>query len=326
MSHNTILITGACGYIGSTLIPKLQQREYRCIAVDNLFYNQDVSKVLPTCKDNFYKIDCTSINFPVPSLEGKRLIDLIQESDVVVNLASLVGKTVCDNYPDKAEELNYRFVESLLGVMRPDQYLLNPDSNSSYGRTAPGEVADESYPCTPLSLYADTKLRAGLLVQQRGNAFIPRFATLAGYAPKFRSELLVNDLVRRAYFDKYISVFEPHARRNYMHVQDAADSIIFAIENRLDGIYNTGNDEINCTKLSLCEQIGERLHFSIDIDEVTKDSDQRDYEISSGKLYSTGWRPQYNLDDIVVELMTYFATLPRSSEERDKVIRSMRNA
>lgn len=324
--NRNILITGACGYIGSTLIPELQKLGYNCTAVDNLFYNQDVSQVLPTCKDKFYKIDCTSINFPVPSSEGRRLIALIEETDVVVNLSALVGKTVCDNYPDKAEELNYRFVESLLGIMRPDQYLVNPDSNSSYGKTGIGEVADESYSCTPLSLYADTKLRAGLLVNQRGNAFVPRFATLAGSAPKFRSELLVNDLVRRAYFDKYISLFEPHARRNYMHVKDAASSIIFAIENRLSGIYNTGNDDINCTKLQLCDKISERLHVRVEIDENTKDEDQRDYEISSGKLYSTGWRPKYDLDDMVVDLMSFYSTLPRKTGERDEITRTMRNA
>lgn len=316
-----VLVFGGAGYIGRVLIPTLQEKGHDVTCVDNLFYGQE----LPT-ECEAYVGDLTQLGFPLVDIGLKRLHSLIGRSDVIVNLAALVGKPVCDDFPDKAREINYNFVEALLPVLRDDQFLVQPDSNSAIGTTPEGVWADENYPTKPLSLYAETKEDAGKLAIQRGNAFVPRFATVFGTSPRMRMDLLINNLVYDAYFDKRLSVFEPNARRNYLHIKDAVGSIIFAIENRLSGLYNVGNDEINSTKLQLVEKIAEHLHVSIDIDEETEDDDKRDYLVSSQKIMDAGWTPQFSLDDGIKELMMYFSTLPRKTVERNEVIRSMRNA
>ena len=73
-----------------------------------------------------------------------------------------------------------------------------------------------------------------------------------------RTDLLVNFLVYETVKNKKITLFEPNFRRNFIHIKDVVDGIIFAINNfnKLKGnIYNLGLSNANITKLQLAKLI-----------------------------------------------------------------------
>ena len=58
-----------------------------------------------------------------------------------------------------------------------------------------------------------------------------RLATVFGYSYRMRTDLLVNNFVYTALKDKKLTLYEPHFRRNYIHVDDVVDAIIYSIKN-----------------------------------------------------------------------------------------------
>ena len=144
-----------------------------------------------------------------------------------------------------------------------------------------------------------------------GNVITFRLATVFGTAPRMRMDLLVNDFVYRAYSDKFIVLFESHFKRNYIHIRDIASVFFHAIENysTMKGEpYNVGLSNANLSKLELCERIKNHLpEFHIFESDIAKDPDKRDYIVSNDKIESTGWEPQFSIDDGIKELIKFYS-------------------
>ena len=83
-----------------------------------------------------------------------------------------------------------------------------------------------------------------------------------------------------------------------------------AINNiEVNQVYNLGNDSINCTKLVLAETISNTLSTSYSVIENQTDPDKRDYEVSSQKLYNTGFVPDVDLVTGIKELDAFYNVL-----------------
>ena len=106
------------------------------------------------------------------------------------------------------------------------------------------------------------------------NAISLRLATVFGVSYRNRIDLLVNFFVYNAVKFKKIKLFEPHFRRNYIHVKDVAYTFEHCLTNfdkMKSNIYNVGLSEANLTKLQLCESIKNFLpDFEIQIDKEEK--------------------------------------------------------
>ena len=100
-----------------------------------------------------------------------------------------------------------------------------------------------------------------------------------------RSDLLVNNFVYSSIKDKKLTLFEPHFRRNFIHVNDVVDGIIYSINNfnkLKTNVYNLGLSSANLSKLMLAKKIKKKLKFlKIKIIRNKKDPDQRDYFVSN---------------------------------------------
>jgi len=91
-----------------------------------------------------------------------------------------------------------------------------------------------------------------------GCSVIYRFATLYGLSTVVRSDLLLNDFVYRLIKQNSLEIFEPNARRTFIHVLDAAGSIFFALKNiraMSNNVFNVGDSKINLTKQDACIRI-----------------------------------------------------------------------
>jgi nucleoside-diphosphate-sugar epimerase len=135
-----------------------------------------------------------------------------------------------------------------------------------------------------------------------------------------RTDLLVNEFVYKAMTDKYIVVFEKHFKRNFIHIQDVANVFTHALENydsMKGNVYNVGLSDANLNKEELLEKI--KLYvpdFAVTYSDYYEDPDKRDYIVSNKKIESTGWSPNYSLEDGIQELMkTYQVLIPRMTSE-----------
>ena len=125
-----------------------------------------------------------------------------------------------------------------------------------------------------------------------------------------RSDLLVNNLVYLSLKDKKLKIFEPHFRRNFIHITDVVEAFVFAIKNfnlLKSNIYNLGLSSANITKIQLVRKIKNHIkHLKIEVVKNRKDPDQRDYFVSNRKIEKKGFKAVVTLESGISELTKYF--------------------
>lgn len=296
-----ILITGGAGYIGSILTPLLLANGHQVTVLDKFIHQQHT--LLNCCADRNFQVIRGDVR------EKGDLQRAINGQDFIIPLAAIVGFPACDADKTAAKTTNLEAIELLLSLRKKEQKILFPCTNSGYGIGSEEECTEES-PLNPISLYGRTKVAAEKLVLESGNSLTFRFATVFGASPFMRTDLLVNDFVYRAYFDKAVVIFEGGARRNWVHVRDAANAFLHGINNfeKMKGYpYNCGNSAINCTKRQLCEAVQRHIPSFVWYEAKNRqDPDKRDYIVSNSRLESTGWKAKYSLDDGIEELMKVY--------------------
>ena len=304
-----VLVTGGAGYIGSTLVPMLLDREYQVTVVDNFMFGQDSLSAV-----------CHNRNFELVrgDVRNKDLMrPLLSKADIIIPLAALVGAPLCDRDPLAATTTNKDAIVWMVGELGTEQRVVIPITNSGYGVGETGKFCTEETPMRPVSLYARDKVETERAVLNgHENAISLRLATVFGMAPRMRLDLLVNDFTYRAYYDRFIVLFEAHFKRNYIHVRDVSNAFLHAITNfeTMSGEpYNVGLSDANLSKWELCERIQQQLPKFVFLEsQVGKDPDQRDYIVSNEKIERTGFKPCFSLDAGIAELVKGFAMIRNS--------------
>jgi len=300
-----VLVTGGAGYIGSELVNKLLNlKKYKVTVVDKLIFNQSSMMEFNSNKNFLF------INEDVRTYN--KIKKIIEKNDIIVPLAALVGAPLCKQYPKETVEINYEAIKFLVNNVSFEQKIIYPVTNSGYGIGKKGEMCTEDSELKPISLYGKTKVDSEKVILSRENSVAFRLATVFGWSRRMRIDLLVNNFTYIAYKKKYIKLFEPHFRRNYVHVLDVVDSFIYAINNFdkiKNEVYNLGLSEANLTKEQLCKKIQEYiLDFKYEVSNEGTDEDKRDYFVSNKKIESAGFKPSRSLDYGIKELINNFKT------------------
>ena len=303
-----ILITGAAGYIGSVLVPILLQKGHEVIAVDNFMYKQ--TSLLDCCHfDNL-----TLINGDVR--DSELIEENLKKVDAILPLACLAGAPLCDKDPITAKAVNFEAIKTILEKRSPNQMVIFPTTNSGYGVGEKGIYCTEETPLRPVSIYGQLKVEIEKIILESGNSMTFRFATVFGVSPRMRLDLLVNDFTHRAYYDRFIVLFEAHFKRNYLHVRDAARAFEYGLENfeKMKGeAYNVGLSNANISKAELCEVIKTQIpNFYFSEAEIGEDVDKRDYIVSNEKIESAGFKTEHSLTYGIRELIKGFQIVKRS--------------
>ena len=298
-----VLVTGGAGYIGSVFVPELLKRNYQVTILDNFMYRQN--SLLDICYDS-------NLNIIVGDVRNKSVLkNQLKNHDIIIPLAAIVGAPACDKDLNLSKAINQEQIEDIAKWIGKDQFLLYPVTNSGYGIGEKDIYCTEESDLNPISHYGKTKVEGEKVLLEMGNVITFRLATVFGTAPRMRMDLLVNDFVYRAYSDKFIVLFESHFKRNYIHIRDIASVFFHAIENysTMKGEpYNVGLSNANLSKLELCERIKNHLpEFHIFESDIAKDPDKRDYIVSNDKIESTGWEPQFSIDDGIKELIKFYS-------------------
>jgi len=241
---------------------------------------------------------------------------LVAKADAIIPLAALVGAPLCNADKIGAETINYGAVVTLMKLLSKDQRVLMPITNSGYGVGEKDKACTEDSPLRPISLYGTTKVDAEKAALDRGNAISFRLATVFGMSPRMRIDLLVNDFVHRAVTDRAVVLFEPHFKRNYIHVRDVARAFLHGLA-RFDAMkdrpYNVGLSDANLSKWELCERIAKHVPGFVFMEApIGEDPDKRDYIVSNARIEATGFKPAHSLDDGIRELIKGYRMIRNS--------------
>jgi nucleoside-diphosphate-sugar epimerase len=303
-----ILVTGGAGYIGSVLVPLLLAEGHQVTVLDNFMYDQ--TSLLDCCAHKRLAVRRGDVR------DTRILEELVPKADAVLPLACLTGAPICARDPEAAKAVNHDAVRTIALLMSPEQRLIFPSTNSGYGVGEADIRCDEETPLRPVSLYGRLKVDLEAFLLDRGRCVTFRFATLFGVSPRMRLDLLVNDFTYRAVVDRFVVLFEPHFKRNYLHVRDGARAFSFALEHyeRLRGRpYNIGLSDANLSKWELCEAIRRQVpEFYFTAAEVGKDPDQRNYIVSNQRIETAGFRTSVGLDDGIEELVKGYQIVRRA--------------
>jgi len=298
-----VLVVGGAGYIGSILVRRLLERGYKVTVLDNLLYGEDGIRELYGRENfKFVKGDVLHID---------EVIEAMQDVDAVIHLAAVVGDPSCKLKPKETIEINYLAAKNLAESCK---YLQIPrfifaSTCSVYGFNE-GVCTEETEP-NPLSLYAETKLMSeeGIL-SLADDTFFPtvlRFATVYGWSPRMRFDLVVNLLIAKAIFEGEITVYGRGKQyRPFVHVRDVARAIIKVLEAPLEKvggeIFNVGSDEQNYSIAEMAHIIHENIPDS-EIVFVDQKEDERSYRVSFEKIKETmGFEAKYSIKDAVLEI------------------------
>ena len=303
-----ILITGGAGYLGSVITRNLLKK-HEVIVYDNLMYNQ--TSLVDLCHHENFTYHYGDVR------EWSKLKYLVEQVDVIIPLAALVGFPSCEKDKELATSINTTQIQNIVDVMTPDQKILYPNTNSGYGSRTEGMV-DETNDLKKISHYGVTKCEAEDYILQESNGIVFRLATVFGVSSRMRLDLLVNEFVYKLLTDKYITLFEHEFVRNFIHIQDVSSAFEFMIENydkHQGQIFNVGLSDTNINKKELVERIQQQIpNTSITYSDYFEDPDKRNYVVSNEKIEATGWKPQYSLDDGITELIqAYKMIVPQES-------------
>lgn len=281
-----ILVVGGAGYLGSILARKLIAEGFKVKVLDILMYGIQPVQELVSNK-NFELVEGDMRNIST-------LVRVLNDVDAVVNLAAIVGDPACKNKPDAAIETNYLANKALAEACKYHQInrFIYSSSCSVYGFMEDDRLLDEKASLNPISLYARSKVQSeeGILTLEDENfsPIILRMATLYGYSPRMRFDLVVNTMTKTAVVDKKIFVHGTGAQwRPFLNVEDAAQAYLQCLSaplNKVKGeVFNVGADNNNYKIIDIAKVVKKCVPEADFIIE-DKISDLRNYFVSFSKL------------------------------------------
>ncbi|MFM9995287.1 MAG: NAD-dependent epimerase/dehydratase family protein [Phycisphaerales bacterium] len=295
-----VLVTGAGGYIGTTLVPMLLERGYAVRAVDRFFFGRDL---LPE-----------HANLQRVQEDARRLnVDHFRGVDFVIDLAAVSNDPSGELYEQATWQINHeaRARAARLAKQAGVQRYVLPSSCSIYGFQDEGVICTEAHAINPLTTYAKANGRAEQdilpLADKNFTAVVLRQSTVYGYSPRMRFDLAINGMTWGAWTTGKLPLLRDGTQwRPMVHVKDTAAAQIFMLEyknpSQINGqIFNVGSDANNYQLKPLAELVKTTIPKPVEI-EWYGDPDHRSYRVNFDKVEALGYKATRTAADGVKEI------------------------
>lgn len=307
MSKRTVLVTGACGFIGGAICIELKIQGYTVIGID-LVRREHLMPFM----DAFFQADFDNIPTFIWSSHGN--YDAILNCDTIIHCAgkSLVGPSI------KTPMVYYN--NNVIKTIRLIDWCATHEKHFMFSSSASvyktqNRLISEEDPLEPLSPYAKSKRMVEDVVKDFTDAYGLR-ATIFRY---FNACGAVDDLHGQPPGESHIfpklfeceNTFELNGTnfntrdgscvRDYVHITDIARAHILAIEQKQYGIYNLGSS-LGYSNLEIIKTVGKPYR---DVGRRQGDPDCLIADINQAKR-QLGWLPQESLPDIISSLKMWY--------------------
>lgn len=308
-----ILVTGACGYKGTVLVPKLLDAGHEVVGLDIMWFGNYLK---PHPRLSVVKGDVCDIE----SIDLKGI-------DAVIHLSSVANDPCGDLEPKLTWEVSCLATMQLAdkAVRQGMKRFIYASSGSVYGVKEEEQVT-EDLTLKPISEYNKTKMVAERVLLSYAKDMvvqIVRPATVCGYSPRMRLDVAVNMLTMQALAKGEITVLGGTQVRPNIHMDDITDLYIFLLDHpQHTGIFNAGFENLSIS------EIAERVtRFAPARIEVKPSNDPRSYRVNSDRLLATGFRPKKSVEIAIKEIVEKVRSGELADEDRYYNLRWMqRNA
>ncbi len=297
-----IILIGGGGYVGSVLTEVLLKKNYLVTVYDLFIYGENVFKNHKNLK--IIKGDIRNLKLLESSIKG---------NDILIHLACISNDPSFELDPKLGKSINYDSFFPLVKISKKNgvHRFVYASSSSVYGIKDKIDV-NENDECNPITDYSKFKLECEkILLDNNSNDFtcsIIRPATVCGYSPRQRLDLVVNILTNLAYHKRKIKVFGGEQLRPNIHIQDMVNSYILLIESDIkkvsNEIFNVGFENLKVKEIAqmVKKVVGDDVTL-----ETTPTDDNRSYHISAKKIMShLNFKPSFTIEDGVLELVNKF--------------------
>ena len=297
-----VLVFGGAGYLGSVLTGQLLDEGYEVEVFDSLRFGKQ--SLCGYAGHPRFRLTVGDIR------DIEAVTESVRSAYAVVFLAALVGEPACDINAKEAVDINLIATKAIAEACRyyGVNRFLYASTDSAYG-VREGIMVEDA-PLNPISLYARLKAQVEAEILGMGDgAFKPiilRMATIYGYSPRMRFDLIINILTLHAFSRGKITIFGGKQWRPLVHVADAAQAYVLALEappETVGGqIFNVGSNEQNYQVGQLGELV-RQVFPEVQIETISQTPDLRDYHICFDKIRrELGYRVRYSVADGIREI------------------------
>ena len=321
---DNIYVTGGAGYVGAVLVPRLLAEGRKVTVLDLMIYGEKVIKPHPRLK--MLKGDIRDEALLYKTLPGH---------DAVMHLACISNDPSFELNPSLGKSINLDAFEPLVRISRDSGIgrFIYASSSSVYGVKQEQNVHEEMS-LEPLTDYS--KFKAGceeILARYQTPNFTTvtvRPATVCGYSPRQRLDVVVNILTNLAFHKREICVFGGTQLRPNIHISDMVNAylaLLNAPKEQIAGeIFNAGTE--NQSVLDLAKIVQTVMGDDVKL-VATPTNDNRSYHISSRKIADKlGFLPLHTIAEASQDLKNALeqGLLPNSlTDERYFNIKRMQN-
>lgn len=304
-SRRSVLVTGGAGYVGAILVPKLLAAGHRVTVLDLYLYGDDV---LGGVRANTNLIEVKG-----DLRDAETVARALTDCDTVVHLACISNDPSFELDPALGKSINYDCFRPLVraakraGVKR----FIYASSSSVYGVKSDPNVT-EDLPLEPLTDYSKFKAMCeDVLAEERSPGFVTvtlRPATVCGYSPRQRLDVIVNILTNHAVNNGRIKVFGGEQLRPNLHIEDMTDLYLLCLDlpdDAVDGrVWNAGYENHRVMQLASMVRTAVGAHVGLD---VVPTDDPRSYRVSSERIRrDIGFVPKHSIECAVDDLVAAF--------------------
>jgi len=302
-------VTGAAGFIGSTLADRLLADGHEVVGFDNFSTGQEqfVATAQTNPRYRLVRADLLDLDSIRSAMAG---------SDVVFHLAANADVRFGTDYPRRDLEQNTIATWNVLEAMRSQgvRRIAFSSTGSVYGEATIIPTPEDCPFPVQTSLYGASKVAAESLIQAYCEGFgmqswIFRFVSIMG-------ERYTHGHV----FDFYKQLLEHPGelhvlgdggqRKSYLYVQDCVDAILLAMERASApvSIFNLGTDEYCEVKQSIqwiCERLGLRPNLQYAGGDRGWIGDNPFIFLDCQRIRALGWSPKLTIRQSVLRTVEY---------------------
>lgn len=305
-SARHVLVTGGGGYIGAVLVRRLLDQGYAVRVLDTLYWGK---KPLAEVLDRI-----ELIQGDIRDVEDSWIAGV----DSVIHLAGLSNDPTAEYDPQANWEMNALGTERIAAVAKRVgvRRFTFGSSCSVYDGLPNGQVYTEEAPVNPKGAYAEGKLYAEArlreLADENFSPVILRQATVFGFSPRMRYDLVVNTFVKDAMQAGKLQIHgDGLIRRPLVDVADVAQAHIACLEAPEDAVrgetFNVVQQNYQVKELAqLAASALKTESYEVDVKFVSAPPRVRDYECSNEKMTSVvGYTPQRTVPMAIAYMISW---------------------